>query len=51
MQEESPEKTVLINDVIAAAEDQGIESAEEIIQKLKTSGELFEPKQGHIRKV
>ena len=51
MQEESPEKTVLINDVIAAAEDQGIESADEIIQKLKTSGELFEPKQGHIRKV
>ncbi len=51
MQEESPEKTVLVNDVVAAAEDQGIEGADEIIQKLKTSGELFEPKHGHIRKV
>lgn len=51
MQEESPEKTVLIEDVIAAAEEQGIEDAEDIINKLKREGELFEPKQGHIRKV
>ena len=51
MQEESPDKTVLIEDVIAAAEEQGIDDAEGIISKLKREGELFEPKNGHIRKV
>jgi len=42
---------VLIEDVKAAAEEQGLEDAEEIIQKLKREGELFEPKHGHIRRV
>ncbi|NOR84728.1 AAA domain-containing protein [archaeon] len=51
MQEESKDKTVLIEDVIAAAEEQGIDDAEGIISKLKREGELFEPKNGHIRKV
>ena len=51
MQDESSDKTVLIEDILAAAEEQGIDDAEDIITKLKREGELFEPKNGHIRKV
>ncbi len=51
MQKESEDKTVLIEDVLAAAEEQGIKDAMDIIQKMKREGELFEPKMGRIRKV
>ncbi len=51
MQKETEDKSVLIEDIKASAEEQGIEDAEEIIQKLKREGELFEPRQGHIRRV
>ncbi|MFH1126593.1 MAG: minichromosome maintenance protein MCM [archaeon] len=51
MQGETEDKSVLIEDVKAAAEEQGIEDAEEIIQKLKREGELFEPRHGHVRRV
>ena len=51
MQKDSADKSVLIEDIKAAAEEQGLEDAEEIIQKLKREGELFEPKHGHIRRV
>jgi len=51
MQRDSEDKTVLIEDVLAAAEEQGIKDAMEIIQKMKREGELFEPKMGRIRKV
>lgn len=42
-----------IEEVIETAEEQGIdqEKAEDIIQRLKREGELFEPKQGHIQKI
>lgn len=51
MQKDSAEKTVLIEDVVAAAEEQGISDALDIIQKMKREGELFEPSMGRIRKV
>ncbi len=51
MQRDSEDKTVLIEDVLAAAEEQGIKDAMEIIQKMKREGELFEPKMGRIRKI
>lgn len=53
MQTESEDKTASIEDVIAEAEDQGIESADasKIINDLIQSGELFEPRRGRIRKV
>ncbi|MFB6158069.1 MAG: LAGLIDADG family homing endonuclease [Candidatus Nanohalobium sp.] len=42
-----------IEEVLENAEDEGIEKekAEEIIEKLKREGELFEPQQGHIQKI
>ncbi|MBU4246664.1 MAG: minichromosome maintenance protein MCM [Nanoarchaeota archaeon] len=51
MQRDSEDKTVLIEDVLAAAEEQGIKDSMDIIQKMKREGELFEPKMGRIRKV
>ncbi|MFB6202994.1 MAG: minichromosome maintenance protein MCM [Candidatus Nanohaloarchaea archaeon] len=42
-----------IEEVIELAEDEGIseDKAEDIIEKLKREGELFEPKQGHVQKI
>ncbi|MFQ3308056.1 MAG: replicative DNA helicase Mcm [Candidatus Nanohaloarchaea archaeon] len=42
-----------IEEVLETAEEQGIEpdKAEDIIERLKREGELFEPKQGHIQKI
>jgi len=42
-----------IEEVIETAGDQGIkpDKAEDIIERLKREGELFEPKQGHIQKI
>ena len=42
-----------IEDVIERAKEEGIgeEKAEEIIQKMKREGELFEPQQGSIQKI
>ena len=51
MQNASDERMVPLEDVIAAAEEQGIANAEEILNKLKKEGELFEPKQGFIKKI
>lgn len=51
MQEELPEKTVEIENVLSACVKKGIDDAEDIINKLKREGELFEPKQGYVRKV
>jgi len=47
------QKTVPIEDLLTEAEEKNIErrQAEEIIEKLKREGELFEPKQGFIQKV
>ena len=51
MQKESPDRMVPVSDIIAAAEEQGIDDAEEIIEKLKKNGEIFEPRSGYVRKV
>ncbi len=44
-------KEVLIEDVGAQAEDKGITEWQELVQKLKREGLLYEPKSGHLRKV
>ena len=51
MQNESPDRMVSISDIVAAAEEQGIDDAEEIIERLKRNGEIFEPRPGYVRKV
>ena len=51
MQKENPDRMVPISDIIAAAEEQGIDDAEEIIERLKRDGEIFEPKSGFVRKI
>jgi replicative DNA helicase Mcm len=42
-----------IEEVLEHAEEEGIEEdkAEEIIERLKREGELFEPQQGHVQKI
>ena len=42
-----------IEEVLEHAEDEGMEKdqAEEIIERLKREGELFEPEQGHVQKI
>ncbi|MBI2579307.1 MAG: minichromosome maintenance protein MCM, partial [Candidatus Aenigmarchaeota archaeon] len=43
-------KEVPVEDVKAAAEEQGIEGIDEIIERLKNEGTLFEPRVGFIKK-
>lgn len=42
-----------IEEVLESAEEEGMEKdqAEEIIERLKREGELFEPEQGHVQKI
>ena len=51
LQEDAGGSEVSIEDIIATAEEDGIDNAEEIIRRLKKEGEIFEPRQGFIRKV
>jgi len=46
-------KTIPVEDVIREAQDKGIsaDKAEEILEKLKRSGDIFEPKRGFIQKI
>lgn len=46
-------KTIPLEDVVGAATDRGISEAEveEMIQKLKRSGDIFEPRRGFISKL
>jgi replicative DNA helicase Mcm len=44
-------KTIPIDDLIKEAEAKGIEDIEEAIEKLKRSGDIFEPKRGFIQKI
>jgi len=46
-------KTILISDIISEAAEKGVEEAqvEESIEKLKRSGDIFEPKSGFISKL
>jgi len=51
--EEKIGKTIPIDDVVAAAKERGIEEdkVEEVIEKLKRTGDVFEPKPGLISKL
>lgn len=46
-------KTIPIDDIISEASEKGIseEKVEEVIEKLKRSGDLFEPRRGFISKI
>jgi len=44
-------REVAIDDVLAEAESQGVERAEEVITKLKQEGMIFEPRSGFIKKL
>lgn len=50
---QSTGKNIPVEEIIAAAEEQGIRrpETEEIIEKLKRSGDLFEPRHGFIQKL
>ena len=48
---EKEEKEVSIEDVGASAEDEGITDWQDLIQKLKREGLLYEPKSGYLKKV
>ena len=45
------EKEIAIEDLKAAAEEKGIEDIEEVIERLKREGTIFEPRPGYIRKI
>ena len=51
--ESSVGKTIPLEDVIDAAKEKGIpeDKVEEVIEKLKRAGDIFEPKQGFINKL
>jgi len=51
--EEISGKTIPIEEIVAAAKEKGIkeDACEEAIEKLKRSGDLFEPKRGFISKL
>ncbi len=49
LQKES--KEVAREDIKAACEEQGIDDAEDILDKLKREGIIFEPRAGFVRKV
>lgn len=51
--EESKGKRILLDDLIAAVKDKGIDlrTAEEVIDKLKQKGDIYEPAPGHIQRV
>ncbi len=44
-------KQVHIEDIVAAAEEEGLKDVEDLIQKLKREGMVFEPKQNYIQKI
>jgi len=51
--EKKGQKTIPIEDILSEAEEKQMErrQAEEIIEKLKKEGEIFEPKSGFIQKI
>ncbi|MBR9692063.1 minichromosome maintenance protein MCM [Candidatus Woesearchaeota archaeon] len=44
-------KTIPLDDLIKEAGSQGVSDVDEIIEKLKRSGDIFEPKRGFIQKI
>jgi len=51
--EEEKGKSIAIEEIATAAVEKGVteDKVEEIIEKLKRSGEIFEPKRGYIQKI
>ena len=41
----------MFDDVIKEAEAKGVEDIDDVIEKLKRSGDIFEPKRGFIQKI
>jgi len=46
-------KTIPVEDIVREAQEKGVsaDKAEEVIEKLKRSGDIFEPKRGFIQKI
>ncbi|MEE9525073.1 MAG: minichromosome maintenance protein MCM [Candidatus Woesearchaeota archaeon] len=44
-------KTIPLDDVIKEAEAQGVGDVDDVIERLKRSGDIFEPKRGFIQKI
>jgi len=44
-------KTIPLDDLIKEAEEKGIKDIDDAIEKLKRSGDIFEPKRGFIQKI
>ncbi|MEM7817242.1 MAG: minichromosome maintenance protein MCM [Candidatus Aenigmatarchaeota archaeon] len=51
LQKQAGGKEVAYDDVLAEAESQGVERADEVIDKLKREGMIFEPRSGFIKKL
>jgi replicative DNA helicase Mcm len=51
--ESKGKKTIPIEDIMSEATEKGLteSNVEEVIEKLKRSGDIFEPKRGHIQKI
>ena len=51
--EEKVGKTIPIDDVVSAAREKGVEEAkvEEVLEKLKRTGDVFEPRHGFVSKI
>ncbi|MBI5061599.1 MAG: minichromosome maintenance protein MCM [Candidatus Aenigmarchaeota archaeon] len=51
LQKEFKNKDISAEDVLAEAETQGVDKPEEILERLKREGMIFEPRPGFIRKI
>jgi replicative DNA helicase Mcm len=51
LQRELKDKDISVEDIMAEAQTQGVERAEDIMERLKREGMVFEPKPGFIRKL
>ena len=53
LEEQTKEKIIPVEDIISAAQEKNIlkEVAEEVLEKLRRSGDVFEPKRGFIQRL
>ena len=53
LEEKSKSKSISLGDIKIEASEKGIseDKVEEVIEKLKRSGDIFEPKRGHVQKI
>lgn len=50
MEKQYPEGAVPLQDLLAAAEDQGISDASILLDKLMKSGDIYEPRHGFVKR-